>query len=127
MKKIKGMVLIFVVVIIAMSTFLYVQNAHRKNIATELMNEYLNKNKVVSVNENNILLDYKINEITIIENNMSGFVFSVVYSVKPEKNKLYWIAGTGEIRNNGWIENKYQEVTVVKVNGKYIIKSMGIA
>jgi hypothetical protein len=39
--------------------FLYVQNVQRKNIAKELIAEYLNKNKVVTANENNRLLDYK--------------------------------------------------------------------
>ncbi len=98
-----------------------------KDICLKLMNEYFNDYKSAATEENIILSDYKVVEVRDVKNTMTGFTFRVVYSVKPVSSNSDWVAGNGEITTDGWIKDKYTEVTVIKQGDKYIIKNMGIA
>lgn len=91
------------------------------------MNEYLNNYKSTVTEKNRKLSNYRIEKIKDIKSSKKGFTFSVVYSVKPVDDNSYWLAGNGKVTSDGWIINKYIEVTVVKEGNKYIIESMGIA
>lgn len=127
LKNKKLYILITLIIIIIVSGSLFTQHLQRKNISLKLMNEYLNNYKSTVTEKNRKLSNYRIEKIKDIKSSKKGFTFSVVYSVKPVDDNSYWLAGNGKVTSDGWIINKYIEVTVVKEGNKYIIESMGIA
>lgn len=127
MKNKKLYILITLIIIIIVGGSLFTQHLQKKNISLKLMNEYLNNYKSTVTEKNRKLSNYRIEKIKDIKSSKKGFTFSVVYSVKPVDDNSYWLAGNGKVTSDGWIINKYIEVTVVKEGNKYIIESMGIA
>lgn len=99
---------------------------------------YLQKIKENNESNEEKLLDYRVDKVTIytgserdeaaqnFNNVSSSDIFAVVtYSVKPKDvNNTLWIAGNGEA-NEEWITNKVSCVYAVKENGSYVIKSDG--
>lgn len=92
------------------------------------MKDYLESYKYYSKEENEKLLNYSIDKINIESKNIfnSEFSFTVKFSVQPVSSESVWIAGNGILGNSGWINNKYKEVTVVKRNGRYTVKTIGV-
>lgn len=129
MKKKKIIIAFFALILIAIPAFIYIQYIHKADISNQVMEDYLNSYKSNNKDVSEKLLDYKINKINIESKNIfsTNFSFTIVFSVHPYSNKSVWIAGNGVLGNDGWVNNKYKEVTVIKHNGIYIIKSIGIA
>ena len=71
----------------------------------------------------NILLDKRI-ALLANEQNLD-YVGSVQYSVQIKELPSWWVAGNGELANDGWIVNKGLIVGVTKVGDEYALKLIG--
>jgi hypothetical protein len=94
-------------------------------IARQLFDQYLESCMEPLADGRKRLDEYQIDTISIIRYHGSGFVFSVVFSVKPASSFTDWIAGNGLSRPDGWIERKFLFVDVVQIGGDYRIQSIG--
>jgi len=99
-----------------------------KDIANNLIGDYLKQYKSSEVELKKRLKSYTINsiDIDIIEEDCFGF--TVNYSVETFKSsnndRTDWIAGNGKVSND-WVRNKIQFVDIIKENGDYKIREMG--
>jgi len=71
----------------------------------------------------NRIKDYKIESVYILNDNSSGFDFSVSYSILPASDD-YVLAGNGAKADNGWIAHIFNFVKVAKTDIKYKITQM---
>jgi hypothetical protein len=128
-RKKVALISIFLVIIISIPSFFYIEYKSKLSISNNLIKEYLNSYKLDNKKEDEKLLDYRINKLTLDSKNIIGtdFSFTVRFSVQAVNSNSVWFAGNGTLGNNGWIDDKYKEVTVVKEKGKYIIKTIGVA
>lgn len=103
-----------------------------KEISYQIMKEYFDEYKKLTVAKEYRLSDYTINSINDIKGNTDDekrstdkYSFVVDYSVKPSDiNSIDWIAGDGEAKGD-WIVNKSAFVYIEKVNNGYKITGMG--
>lgn len=90
-------------------------------IANKLFTEYLNYYKKDTTKDNLKLKDYKINQITIKNQDDSSFQFFVDFSVQPV-NTDTWLTPNG-VKSNDWIYNKTYFVKVSIKGNAYSIEN----
>lgn len=78
------------------------------------MQKYLKPNLLPEKPEGSRLLQYKIDE-AYEKNNW----FHIIYSVQGIEGKTNWDAGSGDIGENGWINNKGILLKIVKYGDFY--------
>jgi hypothetical protein len=98
----------FVLNIIGPNAITYYESAQKPNdseIATNLFVEnYLEPNFLPEKSDGSRLLQYKINHVNSSQND--DYLFHFVYSVQGVEGKTNWGAGSGEIGENGWMNQK---------------------
>lgn len=109
-------------------------NISMQDIAYKLMDKHLSHFKSLSVGSFERLKDYKINSIRTVQNNDepiiknnggSGFSFYVNFSFKPiDYTSDICITGNGIKGKNGWIDNEFRYIVVIKTGNIYTIKSI---
>lgn len=102
------------------------ENDNKIEIAKKLFEEYLNDNKtdwffnlVNGINEESkdTFSDFKINDITLIEDGENLFKVGISYDIKPLGEEVsIWDAGNGE-REGEWIRKKYNFFDIEKIKG----------
>jgi hypothetical protein len=129
MKKKKTALICIFIIIVSIPSFLYCEYRTKLSISNSLIKEYLNSYESDDKKEDVRLLDYRINKLTLSSKNIIGtdFSFTVRYSVQAVSSNSVWFAGNGTLGDNGWVNDNYKEVTVAKENGKYVIKTIGVA
>lgn len=98
----------------------------------QLFEVYLDHYKASEMGERCRLEDYKIENVLLDkriaflanEQNLN-YVGSVQYSVQIKEVPSWWVAGNGELANDGWIVNKGLIVGVIKVGDEYVLKILG--
>ena len=89
-------------------------------ISNKLFTEYLNYYTKVAANNDFKLRSYKINQITVKNNNNDSFEFMVDFSVQPV-NIEAWLTPNG-IKSDDWVNNKTFFVKVSISGNVYSIK-----
>lgn len=94
-----------------------------ENIAENLITDWLSSYKSDKINDQERLIEYKIDELTIEYNANDKIIAVVKYTVKPYvMENSSWNAGNG-ITSEEYITNKVQYKVIEKVNGVYVITS----
>ena len=94
-----------------------------ENIAENLITDWLSSYKSDKINDQERLIEYKIDELTIEYNANDKIIAVVKYTVKPYvMENSSWNAGNG-ITSGEYITNKVQYKVIEKVNGVYVITS----
>lgn len=100
-------------------------------IARTVFEEYLKSTYENYLNDRNekinILKDYKINDITILEDlNSNKYRIEVTYDLQSiDGYATVFETGNGEIKENNWVKGKYQIVDIKKIGEyKYTISEM---
>ena len=106
-------------------------NSDRATITNNLMKSYLETYKSSSVDLNNRIKDYSINNVFVEITKKNCFSSTVKFSVdtyrSQNNNWTNWSAGNGVI-DGDWVRNKSEVVNVVEdKNGNYTIKIVGTA
>ncbi len=83
-------------------------------IALGLIEEYLSFHMDESIPEVERVKDYIIEDIDILKETDSGFVFTVGFSVQGAIDATSWKAGNGIVKDHGWIEDKFMFVHVIQ-------------
>lgn len=103
----------------------------KTEIARVVFEEYLKltyENYLNDENERiNILKDYKIRDISILENsNSEGYRIEITYDLQATDGyATVFETGNGEIKENNWVKGKYQIVDIKKIGeDKYTISEM---
>lgn len=92
----------------------------KTEIARAVFEEYLKltyENYLNDENERiNILKDYKIKDISILENsNSEGYRIEITYDLQATDGySTVFETGNGEIKENNWVKGKYQIVDIKK-------------
>ena len=134
MKVINKIIILIIIILLCISGyFIYKGKYNKKEIIKE---QFILKLKEIDENSREKLLDYRIDEITILSDeekqllnnngtyNKSDILAYVKYSVKPKDvNNTVWEAGNGEI-DGEWIINK--TACECLRNGK-LVKSSGFS
>lgn len=89
------------------------------NVASILIEKYLQHYMDNSIPESDRLEDYIINKIDMVEESDRGLVFSVSFSVQGVSEQSSWRAGNGTIKENGWIEDKFMFVKVIQEGNSF--------
>ena len=132
MKVINKIIILIIIILLCISGyFIYKGKYNKKEIIKE---QFILKLKEIDENSREKLLDYRIDEITILSDeekqllnnngtyNTSDILAYVKYSVKPKDvNNTVWEAGNGE-KEGEWIINK--KACECLRNGK-LVKSSG--
>jgi len=89
-------------------------------IAEKIMNERLQGYKSSNVVKLMRIKNYKIYSIDVIKQTETGFIFDVIFAIKPYIKESYWQAGNGVYNDSsGWIECKGESVRVIRKNNTY--------
>ena len=108
------------------SVVLKIDSTDLKTVSNQIMLKFFDSCKNDSVAKIHQITDYIINNIYNFQGNSDKFSFSIIYSVKPvDIKKSTWLSGNGEIKEDGWIVNKYSFVDVQKTDNTYTIVNMG--
>lgn len=92
-------------------------------IAANLFAElYLESNLLPNQPDGSRLLQYRIDSVT---NSKSGNYFNIIYSVQGIEGKTNWIAGSGEIAEDGWINRKSMLIGLRKYGNFYEVYIAG--
>ena len=114
------------------------ENPNYTNITSVVFTDWLKQ----QAQRNGGMLDYKINNITLVilkataqgqdlayfsaNTTNNAFIVSVNYSVQSNpENIIYWEAGNGTIGTEGWILNKSLYLTIDKNNNGYFVQNAG--
>lgn len=102
------------------------ENDNKIEIAKKLFEEYLNDNKTnwffnlvngIDEESTDTFSDFKINDITLIEDGENLFKVGISYDIKPLGEEVsIWDAGNGE-REGEWIRKKYNFFDIEKIKG----------
>lgn len=108
----------FVLNIIGPNSIVYYEPADKPDdleIASNLfIQTYLKPNFLPEKSDGSRLLQYKINKVSGKNNH-----FHIIYSVQGIEGKTNWDAGSGDIGENGWINNKGILLRIVKYGDFY--------
>ncbi len=98
-------------------------------IARQLISDWLSKYESSDVVDNERIIDYKINSITIAKTESNCFGFNADFSVKTylSPNNSWWVAGNGVMGSGNWINNKSLAINALKQNNIYKIIGAGTA
>jgi len=88
-------------------------------IASILLERYLQHYKSNDMSEYERLKDYKISEIIIKDKTNDGFIYTARFSVQGVIENTAWGAGNGILNGQGWIEDKFVFVTVKHKDNTY--------
>lgn len=93
-----------------------------EEIARQLVSKLLEKYKI-SVNENEKINSYQINNIKIIKEVGNGAAFSVTYSVIADSESTRW--SLNHLEKNQWEVGKKFYASFVEENGQFILNIIG--
>lgn len=117
-----------IIVLIAIYVFLSILPSiplNNGNVAKKLFEEYLDKYKSASLTENDRILEYEIDDITVTRESKSGFIFYVYFSVKPQCENTIWYGANGDWTADGWTRGNFLMASVSKEKMRYKIKEIG--
>ncbi len=109
-----------------------VKNKDNKiEIARDVFEEYLKLTYENYINDKgekvNILKDYKINNINILESLESeGYRAEIIYDLQSINGYVtVFETGNGEVKDENWVKGKYQIIDIKKIDdNKYTISEM---
>lgn len=98
-------------------------------IARDLLGAWLGKHKDPGVAEDIRLTDFRIDEDKMYkiegDESNSRLVFRILYAVRPAGSHSWWMASSGALQPDGWLEDKVVVMTVVRDGDVYRIEGMG--
>jgi hypothetical protein len=108
------------------------EGVSQEEMIKQLFEMYLDHYKAPEIGGRCRLEDYKIENVLLDkriaflanEQNLD-YVGSVQYSVQIKEVPSRWVAGNGELANDGWIVNKGLIIGVTKVDDEYVLKILG--
>ncbi len=124
----KILIIVLLVVIIVLAGVLVWQNWGKVNngqsssletIAIKLLEDNL-KGDITTANPALRLLDYKVNKITVGEDEGVCFRFVANYDVKPANKDHVWTT-VGSQDPDGWVRNVVLSYDIVKQNSNYVL------
>jgi len=97
----------------------------QQEIAYQIMDKWLSHHLSRRVCKRIRLQDYRIQkDIGIVEERETGFVATVLFSVKPTAAYSDWIAGNG-VFEGGWVRHKFLFVTIIQTDKGYALEGAG--
>lgn len=108
-------------------------NAPREEVVKALFTQYLSHYQAAQADDRHRLDSYEVLTIdlsprrtAIVDSGAFDFVAAVTFSVKPSVFRdSTWVAGSGEIGNDGWIRNGGIFVGVITRDGEYQLQILG--
>jgi len=109
------------------------ENLSDEDLSGALFCQYLEKHKHSQVDIAQQLTDYQVHQISADESlqellleNQVEYLSWVSFSVLPAQEfSSWWVAGNGEVSNDGWIRHKSLIIGIFKNNENYILKIIG--
>jgi hypothetical protein len=109
------------------------KNAPCEEIVKALFTQYLSHYQNAQADDRHRLDDYEVHTVdlsprrtSIVDTGAFDFVAAVTFSVKPSVFKYStWVAGSGEIGNDGWVRNGGIFVGVITHDGEYQLQILG--
>jgi hypothetical protein len=104
-----------------------------EELSGALFCQYLEKHKHSQVEIAQQLTDYQVHQISADESlqelrqeNQVDYLTWVSFSVLPAQEfSSWWVAGNGEVSNDGWIRHKSLIIGIFEDNENYILKIIG--
>ncbi|MBO8173286.1 MAG: hypothetical protein H0Z33_15545 [Bacillaceae bacterium] len=101
------------------------ENMEHDEIADELFRRYLAGFMDPALPADRRIRDFIIESIEVREQNENGFQFLVTYSVLPDQEEDYVLAGNGRVRDDGWITNRTYFADVRQDGERYYLTNVG--